>query len=65
MPNSVNDTVTTEENSYSLRNLEITDFFYISLLKSAGGFSTHAGVPGYFLPLNTFVLEQVGSLDSC
>lgn len=57
-----------EENPYSFRNLEIADFFFFfhtSFALSAGGFSTHVGIPGYFLPLNMFVLEQDGCLDSC
>lgn len=37
-PNSVKDGVTTEENPYSFRNLEIAEFFDISFLKSAGAF---------------------------
>lgn len=67
MPNSVKDTVTTEENPYSFRNLEIAEFFfYIFLVKSTWGFCPAVGIPGYFLPLNiSYLLEKDVSLDSC
>lgn len=63
MANSVKDSVTTEENPYSFRKSWI--FFLHFSCKYAGGFSTHAGIPGYFLPLNMFVLGQDGCLDYC
>lgn len=47
------------------KDFEYLNFFWNFILKTcAGDFSTHTGIPGYFLPLNMFVLKQDGCLGS-